>query len=91
VSRLVDRIREAVETGRYIVSWHAYERCEERRISAWQVAAGLREGRLIEQRPHSVPNPSMVVRQVLADGSEVVSVWSWLGESRRAKLVTVFF
>jgi hypothetical protein len=39
---------------------------------------------------HRKPNPSVVVRQILEDGSEVEVIWSWLGETRQAKLVTVY-
>ncbi len=76
---------------RYIVSWHADERCEERGVTDWQLVLGLAEAELLRERPRSRPNPSVVVRQTLPDGAEVEVVWSWLSQSRRAKLVTLFF
>jgi hypothetical protein len=88
---LLDRIREAVADDRVIVRWHADQRCEERGISAWQLIATLPNAVLLRERPASKPNPSVVVRQMLADGTEVQVVWSWLGATGRAKLVTVFF
>lgn len=88
---LFDRIRAAVRDDRYIVSWHADERCEERGVTDWQLVLGLSEAELLRERPRSRPNPSVVVRQTLPDGAEVEVVWSWLSHSRRAKLVTVFF
>lgn len=91
MSGLFDKIREAVRDDRYLVSWHADERCEEREVAAWQVVAGLEEARLERERPASKPNPSIVVRQELADGTEVEVVWAWMAESHRAILVTVFF
>ena len=91
MSRLFDDIQAAVYNGNYLVSWHADERCEERDISAWQVVAGLEEGDLLEERSDSRPNPSVVVRQLLADGTTVEAIWAWLRQSGRAKLVTVFF
>lgn len=91
MAALFSTIREAVAENRYAVSWHADERCEERGITAWQVVAGLADGRLIEERPLSRPNPSIVVREMLANGAEVEVVWSWLSRSRKAKLVTVYF
>lgn len=72
-------------------SWHADERCEEREISDWQIVDGFAEAELVRERPSSKPNPSVVVRQRLADGAEVEAVWSYLVESRRALLVTVYF
>jgi len=36
------------------------------------------------------PNPSVVVRQILEDGAEVQVIWSWLSETKEAKLVTVY-
>jgi hypothetical protein len=80
-----------VYNGNYLVSWHADERCEDRHVAAWQVVAGLEEGELVEERRHSEPNPSVVVRELLADGTVVEAIWSWLRNSRRAKLVTVYF
>ena len=66
------------------------ERCEERGITAWQLVAGLAEAELVRERPRSKPNPSVVVRQTLEYGSEVEVIWSWLGATGEAKLVTVY-
>ena len=88
---LLDEIRTAVQDERYVVSLHATERCEGRRIASWQVVAGLDDADLVAERPDDEPNPSIVVRQLLVDGTEVEAVWSWLAPSRRAKLVTVYF
>jgi hypothetical protein len=45
----------------------------------------------VEERSWTKPNPSVVVQQLLADGTEVEVVWAWLATSQRAKLVTVYF
>ena len=86
---LLDTIRAAAREERDIVSWHAGERCEVPDVPDWQVVSGLAEAELLREHPRSRPNPSVVVRQTLPDGVEVDVVWSWLSESRRAKLVTV--
>jgi len=91
MSRLLDNIVAAVEADRVIVSWHADEQCEHRKVAAWQIVAGVHNARLIQERPRSKPHPSIVLEQTLADGTAVRAVWSWLEPSRRAKLVTVFF
>jgi len=91
MASLLSMVRQAVAQDRYLVSWHADERLEERQISDWQVVAGLETAELVEERPHSQPNPTVVVRQILADGTEVEVVWSYLRNSGRAKLVTVYF
>jgi hypothetical protein len=91
MGKLLLAIREAVAQNQYLVSWHADERCEERGVTAWQLVAGLPEAELVEERPRSRPNPSVLVRQLLANGAEVEVVWSWLERSRNAKLVTVYF
>ena len=91
MGKLFDQIRQAVREDRYLVGWHADERCEERGVTDWQLIAGLDDAELVRERPASKPNPSVVVRQTLDDGSEVEVIWSWLAESRRAKLVTVYF
>lgn len=88
---LFDRIKQAVAEDLFVVGWHADERFEERGVSDWQVIAGLDEAELIRERPRSKPNPSVVVRQSLVDGTEIEVVWSWLAVSNRAKLVTVYF
>jgi hypothetical protein len=66
-----------------------------------EIRAAVRDGRylvaefdqakLVRERPRSKPNPSIVVRQTLIDGTEAEVIWSWLPQSRRAKLVTVYF
>ena len=91
MSKLFRRIREAVRDDRFIVSWHADERCEERGVAAWQLIVGLDDAELVRERPRSKPHPSVVVREELADGTEVESIWAWMRESNRAKLVTVYF
>ena len=88
---LFDRIRTAVSQDRLVVSWHADEQCETRGVTPWQLVGGLQEATLLRERPASRPNPSVIVRQLLPDGAEVEVVWAWLSETRRAKLVTVFF
>ena len=84
-------IRAAVRDDRYLVSWHADERAEERGVTAWQLVAEFDQAELVRERPRSKPNPSIVVRQTLIDGTEVEVIWSWLSRSRRAILVTVYF
>lgn len=91
MGRLYDSIREAVAEDRFLVSWHGDERCEERGVSPWQLIADLNSAELVDERPTSLPNPSVRLRHTLADGSTVVAIWAWLSVSRRAKLVTVFF
>ncbi len=91
MGKLFRRIREAVRDDRFVVSWHADERCEERGVAAWQLIAGLDDAELLRERPSSKPHSSVVVRQELADGSDVESIWAWMPESNRAKLVTVYF
>lgn len=91
MGRLFDKIRDAVNSDRFLVSWHADERCEERGIAVWQLAVALDDAELFRERPQSKPNPSVVVRQELTDGSEVEVIWAWMGRSERAKLVTVYF
>lgn len=91
MGKLFDKIRTAVREDRFLVSWHADERAEERDVSVWQIVAGL-EGAILErERPTSKPHPSVVVRQELVDGAEVEVIWAWLPESRRAMLITVYF
>jgi hypothetical protein len=90
MGKLFDRICLAVEEDRFFVAWHADERCEERGITAWQLVASLTDAELIRERPKSKPNPSIVVRQLLEDGTEVEAIWSWLSATKQAKLVTVY-
>jgi hypothetical protein len=91
MGKLYERICKAVREDRFIVSFHADERCEERGVSPWQLVVGLDQSRLIRERPRSHPNPSVVVRSELVDGSEVEVIWAWLEDTQRAKLVTVYF
>lgn len=91
MAELWDLIRDAVLDDRYLVSWHADERCEEREIATWQVVAGAVDASLVEERPWDEPNPSVVTRELLPNGDEVEVVWSWLQGSKRAQLVTVCF
>ena len=91
MGRLFDQIKRAVRKDRFVVGWHADERCEERSVTDWQIVSGLEEAELVRERPRSKPNPSVVVRQLLEDGSEIEAIWSWLASTGEAKLVTVYF
>jgi hypothetical protein len=76
VGKLFEKIRTAIHEDRFVVSWHSDERCEERGVSAWQLVAGIEDAELLRERPRSKPNPSVVVRVSLADGSEVEAIWA---------------
>jgi hypothetical protein len=89
MGRLFEQIRAAVREDRFVVGWHGDERCEERGVTAWQLVAGLETAELVRERPRSKPNPSVIVRQLLENGTEVEVVWSWLARTREAKLATV--
>ena len=89
-SGLFDRIRSLVAAGDYLFTVHARRRLESRRIESWQVVAGLAEADLLEDRPEDMPNPSVVVAQLLPAGTEVRAVWSLLWESNVALLVSVY-
>jgi len=78
MGKLFDQIKQAVRQDRFLVGWHADERCEERGVTDWQIVCVLQDGELVRERPRSKPNPSVVVRQFLSDGSEVEVIWSWL-------------
>jgi hypothetical protein len=91
MGRLFDQVKRAVRQDRFLVGWHADERCEERGVTDWQIINGLEEAELVRERPGSRPNPSVVVRQFLPDGSEIEVIWSWLASTGEAKLVTVYF
>ncbi len=90
MGKLFEQIRAAIQDGQFLVSLHADERCEERGVSAWQLVAEFEDAQLIRERPASQPNPSVVVSQILVDGTEVEAIWAWLPQSCRAKLVTVY-
>jgi hypothetical protein len=60
MGKLFERIRSTAEVDRFVVSWHADERCEEREIAVWQLVAGLEDARLVRERPTSKPHPSIV-------------------------------
>ena len=83
-------IREAVSDERYLVGLHAYDRMQRRGILEWQIVAGLLDGELEAERPRSVPNPAIEVRETLPDGTDFRAVWSLLPDGW-AKLVTVHF
>ena len=91
MGKLLNNIVAAVKADRFIVSWHADERCEERGVTAWQLVAGIEDAELVRERPRSKPNPSVVLRQQLVDGSDIEAIWAWLADSGRAMLVTVYF
>ena len=91
MGQLFELIRSLVLDGRYIVGDHAVERLEERGILEWQVVDGIERGMILAERINDMPNPSVEVRQMLADGTAVRAVWSHLVNADIAKLVTVYY
>ena len=91
MGRLFDRVRAAVASERVVVGVHADDMLRERGIAAWQLVAGIAEGRLLRERPKAMPNSIVEVEQALADGTPVKCVWSFIAAAGVAKLVTVHF
>ena len=89
MGKLWEQIREAVRRDQLAISDHADERMRERRIELWQLVAEVDEAIVVDERPRSLPNPSVVVAQRLADGTPVTVVWSWLENRQLARLVTI--
>lgn len=87
---LHDKIAAAIRRGRVVLSIHADNRLHERQIVRWQVVEGFEAGEVIQSHATTKPNPSVLVRQVLADGTHVVAVWAYVESIRSAKLVTVY-
>jgi hypothetical protein len=88
---LFQKLKILVFEERYVIGQHASERLEERGIMEWQVVAGLANGVLLKERLDAQPNPIIEVSQILEDGTMVKAVWSYLGNSGFAKLVTVHY
>ena len=91
MAALFNRIRKLVKNGRYVIGEHAAERLSERNILEWQVVDGIERGKLIAEKRDAKPNPTVEVRQSLADGTEIKAVWAHLIFVDVAKLVTVHF
>ena len=91
MGRLFETIRALGADGRYVVGQHAAERLEERGVLEWQVVDGIEDGSLIAERRDDPPHPAVEIRQLLADGTEVKAVWSYIIAADVAKLVTVHF
>ena len=91
MTRLLPSIKTAILNERYLTSSHADERCEEREISVLEIVSSIDDTILVNERPKDEPDPTVVVRQTLMDGSEVEIVRAWLSNSGQEKLVTVYF
>jgi hypothetical protein len=88
---LFQKLKILVFEERYVIGQHASERLEERGILELQVVAGLTNGVLLKERLDAQPNPIIEVSQILEDRTVVKAVWSYLGNSGFAKLVTVHY
>ena len=89
--QLFQKLKTLVFEDRYVIGQHASERLEERGIMEWQAVVGLANGVLLKERLDAHPNPIIKVSQILEDGTRVKAVWSYLGKSGFAKLVTVHY
>ncbi len=91
MGELFEKIRAAIALEQFVVSNHADDRLRERRVVVWQVVAEITAAKLLDERPSDRPNPSVVVDEMLADGTQVRVVWSWDKNDGLARLVTVHF
>jgi hypothetical protein len=91
MGRLFITIRDLVANNQYIIGMHAMERLEARDIMEWHAVVGLADAVLLIERPNAEPNPVIEVSETLPDGTEFKAVWSYLRQSRVAKLVTIHF
>lgn len=71
MGRLFQDLRRLIAGEKYVIGLHAAERLEEREIMEWQVVAGVAHGQLIVERPEAKPNPTVEVRELLSDGTEI--------------------
>ncbi|HRK32129.1 MAG TPA: hypothetical protein PLD59_13760 [Tepidisphaeraceae bacterium] len=90
MSTLYASIRAAIADERLLISYHADERCEERSLTPWQLIGEFDSAEVIKEVPDSQPNPTILVRQRLADGTIILVVWAWLQAESKALMVTAF-
>lgn len=89
MGKLFERIRAAVDADSLLHGTRtSVVKSAEFRLGNWLPAYPGSE--LVRERPRSKPNPSIVVRQLLLDGTKVEVVWSWISTTDHAKLVTVY-
>ena len=88
---LAKKIRDELLAGNYVISDHAEDMLRERGVELWQIEAGVSQWKMVEIRPGDLPNPSIVVSQLLADGTEVTVVWSWYDALEAVNLVMVHY
>ena len=91
VDALYEQIRRAIDDDRIVFSIHADVQLEMRGMVRWQAVAGFFDGTLLASHPHARPNPKILMRQLLPDGTESVAVWSYVRSIECAKLVTLYF
>jgi hypothetical protein len=63
----------------------------ERKIEGWQLIDGVEEGETLQIDPSAKPNPKILLRQILADGTPIIAVWAYIKSIRSATLITVYF
>lgn len=88
---LWNKIQDLVLNDRYLIGLHASERLEQRKIMEWQVVIAIEAAIFVDENWESLPNPTVRVRELLPDGTEVLAVWAYLQRSQLAKLVTVYY
>lgn len=91
MGELFERVCRAIREERYLFSDHADNMLRERGIIHWHVTHGVDDARLLSERPHTTPNPTVELEQVLPDGVPVKAVWAYVPALDLAKLVTVHF
>ena len=88
---LEQNIRQAIASDEWAATSHADERLAERKVEAWQVAAASLTGVTMLVDPNALPNPKILIKGMLPDGTEVVIAWAWIESTRQAAVITVNF
>ncbi|MBI1347615.1 hypothetical protein GC163_15145 [bacterium] len=86
----IEEIRNAVLTGRYLVSRHARQRMAERHVRLWQLESSMDDASILSVDVQHEPHPLVNLSHELPDGMYATAVWAWLPITRQAMLVTVF-
>jgi hypothetical protein len=91
VDRLHQEIRRAIDEDRIVFSVHADNQLVSRKVPRWQAVSGFSSAEFVAAYPKAKPYPKITMRQILADGTPVIAIWSYVRSIRSAKLVTLFF
>lgn len=88
--RIIDRIREAIRTGDYDITYHAVEEMAEDKLRIFDVESAVLNGKIIKREKDDPRDVKYVIKGVGSDQSTPIGVVGRFKETGTFLIITIY-